>query len=114
MKIKSLEELARERFADFAYRKTGHKLDWRKLSSGRKLIWLLEIADIYIDCLNNLRKDLSIGKLPLPGIGSYEKGFIAGQANEAHRLNERINLIEDRIKFEISKFIEQEADKDVN
>lgn len=111
---KTLEQIAKKMFSDFAMRRSGHYLDWRFLSAERKLAWMNEVYDTYKECLKNLREDLSIGKLPAPGVGSYERGFVAGQAHEAHRLNERILLMEEMLQAQLAKFIEEEAAKDVN
>ena len=103
---KTLEQIARKMFSDFAMRRSGHYLDWRFLSAERKLAWVKEVEDTYQECLNNLKEDLSIGKLPVPGVGSYERGFVAGQAHEAHRLNERILIMEQMLKDQLNEFIE--------
>lgn len=110
---KTLEQIAKKMFSDFAYKNAGHYLDWRFLSSERKLAWMTEVADTYLECLNQVKDTLNVGKLPNPGMASYEKGFIAGQAQEARRLSERIEFLEDYIKGQIDKFIDQEASKDV-
>ena len=111
---KSLEQIAKKMFSDFAMRRSGHYLDWRFLSAERRLQWMNEVYDTYKECLKNLKEDLSLDKLPTPGVASYERGFVAGQAHEAHRLNERILLMEGMLEAQLDKFIEEEAAKDVN
>lgn len=114
MPLKSLEQIAKQMFSDYAMRQSGHYLDWRLLSSERKLAWLSEVASIYVECLESLRQDLSLGKLPMPGAGSYERGFVAGQAHEAHRLSERTNVMAEYVKEQLDTFILKEASRDAN
>jgi len=112
--MKSLEDIAKKMFSDFAKRKSGYYLDWKYVSPERKLEWMKEVADTYLECLKNLKQDLSIGKLPSPGAPSYERGMVAGMANEAHRLNERISAMEIQVTDQLADFIEREASKDVD
>lgn len=109
--MKSLELIAKHMFADFALKRSGHHLDWRFLSAERRLAWMTEVAETYLECLEQAKEDLSIGKLPTPGAASYERGFVAGQAHEANRLNERIDKLKETVKAQLDKFIEVEAKK---
>lgn len=112
--MKSLEQIAKKMFSDYAMKHAGHYLDWRFLSAERRLAWMMEVGNNYLECLKQVKEDLSLNKLPKPGAASYEKGFIAGQAHEAHRLNERIMALQEDIQAQLDKFILTEASKDVD
>lgn len=110
---KSLEQIAKKMFADFAMKRTGMWVDWRYLSPERRLAWMTEVQDTFDECLNILQKDLSINLQPSKAAASYEKGFVAGQAHEAHRLNERIEAAKQLLANQLEDFIAAEAKKDV-
>lgn len=108
--MKSLEQIAKKMFSDYAMKHAGHYLDWRFLSAERRIIWIKEVADKYLQCLAQCKEELSIGKLPMPGVASYERGFVAGQAFEAHRLQERIDTLIQMVESELYSYVAAESD----
>ena len=104
--MKSLESIAKQMFLEFVYSRSGHHLDWRYLPHERKVEWIMDVYETFILCLEELKQELSIGKLPNPGAASYEKGFVAGEAHEARRLSERITGLEQKLSEQFEKFKE--------
>jgi hypothetical protein len=103
MNIK-LENLAKDMFLNYAYRKTGVHPNWQYLSPERRLAWMREVSDIFEMCLQHLGDSIT---LP-PSIGmpaaSYEKGFLAGQSFENKRLAAKIQSIKNNIEEQIEEF----------
>lgn len=107
-----LESIAQQMFRDFAQRRTGMWLDWRYLSPERKLQWMKEVSDTFNECLDYLKKDLKPYLQPSGTAGSYEKGFVAGQAHEARRLGEKVDHLKEDIADQLERFKESNVTKE--
>lgn len=115
MFTKPIEKIAEQMFKDFAMRRTGMWLDWRYLSSERRLAWVKEVSENLTECLNILEKDLTpkpIAKMPV--MGGYERGWVVGQEQEWNRIKLRIEAMQEQIKSQVEAFIEKEAEKDAD
>lgn len=102
--MKNLEDFARKLFIDYAYRQTGTHLDWRYLSSERKLSWLQEVATIFNSCLESLEKDILIPSTGISGLASYERGFLSGQQHENLRLSQKIETLKLEVQRQLEEF----------
>lgn len=109
-----LEAIAQQMFRDFVHRRTGMSLDWRYLSPERKLQWMREVSDTFNECLDYLNKDLKPYLQPTNSMVSYERGFVAGQAQEARRLQEKIEYMKHDITDQLERFKEINAKSQEN
>lgn len=91
--MKKVEYAAQQMFVDYAFKTTGKILDWNYLSPDRRLEWIKEVVNIYFTLLNDIEKDLKAFLQPANPVASYEKGFIAGQKHESHRLSEKVDYL---------------------
>lgn len=107
--MKSLEQIAQKIFTEFAYRRSGMYLDWRYLSPERKLAWMKEVEETFQECLDYVKTDLKPYMQPAGSAASYEKGFIAGQAHEAKRIQEKIGAMKNQLQDQLERFKETNA-----
>lgn len=116
MFTKSLEQIAKKMFVDFAMRKSGLWLDWRYLSSERRLSWVKEVSETMLECITVLEKDLTLPPQPASPFssGGYERGFVAGQEREWNRAKLRLETMKEQINNQLQDFIEKEAEKDAD
>jgi hypothetical protein len=103
--MKTLEQLAREAFQEFAIKKMDTSANWHYLSPERKAQWMKEISDIYEICVKQVIDSLKTGANNVSGAASYERGFAAGQAHEANRIFCKMEYIKEEMKRQLADFI---------
>ena len=102
--MKPLQQYAQKLFCDYAYRKTGVWLDWNYLSDARKLVWMREVKQTFIDTVVSIKEELKPSIQLVSGTTSYEKGFLAGQAFENRRIEGKLLNILEQLDLELEAF----------
>lgn len=107
---KSIEQMARKRFVDYAFQQHGHFVDWNLLSSERRIRWMHEASVPLLAAVEILETELGPRNQKEP-VGGYERGVIVGQELERNHLRLRLQSMKEVILTELAKFEEKEARK---
>jgi hypothetical protein len=104
-----LENLAADKFIEYAFKQTGKTVNWRYLSDERKLAWIREFVDIYIMVIDQIEPLLKLKPSGLGMVTSHERAWSQGENFENFRCTSLISNLKTEIEEQYNKLQEDYA-----
>ena len=104
-----LENLAADKFIEYAFKQTGKTVNWRYLSDERKLAWIREFVDMYLLIIDQIVPILDLKVSKLGHSTTYEKAFLSGESFENFRCTSLISNLKTEIEEQYNKLQEDYA-----